>query len=250
MMRRLLLFSVIMLMCAGYSYAQCIPDTTSIPGISPDSATGLSPGYINQPYSQVLQVRVPTDTTVEITPGFPVTVSIVSIQVMSFSGLPPGLAYTCNPSNCTFPGGSNGCVEISGTPTAAGVYPLTAIVTTSATLFGQPILQTDTLTYYVITVSGTSGVSEYNTQGFALSQNSPNPFSDATTITYHSPLPTEIEFRIFNMIGKEVHSRIINADAGNNTLRLDSRDFAPGMYMYSITLAGKTLSHRMVVTKK
>ena len=250
MMRRLLLLILIFHFSAGILNAQCVPDTSTIPGITPDSATGLAAGNVGSPYSQILQVRVPTDTTVELSPGFPVTVTIVSIQVNSFTGLPPGLTYSCNPSSCIFPGGSNGCVEISGTPTTAGVYPLTAIVTTSGSLGGFPILQTDTITYYVITVNGATGIAEYNTQGFALSQNTPNPFSEVTNITFLSPLQTEIEFRIFNMIGKEVHVRNISADAGINTLRLDSRDFSPGVYMYSITLAGKTLSHRMVVTRK
>lgn len=230
--------------------AQCVPGTSTTPGITPDSATGLAPAIEGQPYNQVLQIRVPTDTVVEVIPGFPTPVTIVNIQLNSFSGLPGGLSYTCTPSNCTFPGGTNGCVEISGTPTTAGVYPLTAIITTTGSFLGTPVLRQDTITYYTITVSPATGLSEYNTAGFSLAQNSPNPFIDFTNIDILVPVRTEIEFRVINMIGKEVYATQMQADAGINSIRLDSRDFAPGVYMYTATLAGKTLSQRMVVTKK
>lgn len=230
--------------------AQCVPGTSTTPGISPDSATGLAPAMVNQGYNQVLQIRVPADTTVELIPGVPVTVTLVNTQLTSFTGLPAGLTYSCTPSNCTFPGGSNGCVEISGIPTTAGIYPLTAIITTTGSFFGQPVIQTDTVTYYTIVVSPATGIAEYNTGGFSLAQNSPNPFIDFTNIDILVPVQTQIEFRIYNMIGKEVYNTQMQAEPGINSVRLDSRDFAPGVYMYTATLAGKTLSQRMVVTKK
>lgn len=250
MIKRLLGIIVLTLSVHSLATAQCTPGTSTIPGITPDSATGLSPAIANQPYSQVLQVRVPQDTSVQLIPGIPVTVTIVSIQLSSFTGLPLGLSYNCNPSNCTFPGGSNGCVDISGTPTIPGVYSLRAILTTTGSFFGQPIIQTDTVDYYTLTVNSGVGLEEYNTAGFSLSQNSPNPFSDFTNIDLLAPVNAEIEFRVFNMLGKEVYNRQIQAEAGINSIRLDSRDFAPGIYMYTVSLGGKTLSQRMVVTRK
>lgn len=231
---------------------QCTPNTSiTQPGIYPDSATGLPSGVVNDPYMQDLQLRVPADTTVEIIPGFPTTVPITSVQLNSLTGLPAGLTYTCNPANCTFPGGSNGCVLISGTPTVAGIYPLTAIVTTTATFIGQPILQTDTLTYYIITVNSSSvGMDEMNAAAFNVKQNSPNPFTEYSDILFTSPFKTQVEFKMFNMIGKEVFRTLIDANAGNNDFRIEGRDFSPGVYMYSMTLGDKTVTQRMVISRK
>jgi hypothetical protein len=250
MKKHILFFISLLFLTQFTAKSQCIPGTFTNPGISPDSATGFAVAVQGQAYSQVIQIRVPTDTVVEFIPGIPVTVPLVTIQLSSFFGLPAGLNYSCNPTNCIFPATSNGCVEIFGTPTTPGTYPLTAIIVTTGSFFGQPVIQTDTIAYYVLTVTGATGLSEYNTAGFSLRQNSPNPFSDFSDIDILVPVQTEVEFRIFNMIGKEVFNRQLQAEAGINTLRIDSRDFAPGVYMYTATLSGRTISQRMVVTKK
>jgi hypothetical protein len=250
-MKKCILFvSTLLIISFTAALSQCVPGTSTNSGITPDSATGLAVAMQGQPYTQVLQIRVPTDTVVEFIPGVPVTVTILTIQLTSFTGLPAGLTYSCTPSNCVFPAGTNGCVEISGTPTTPGTYPLMAIISTTGSFFGQPVIQVDTVDYYVLNVSAATGIAEYNTAGFSLGQNSPNPFSDFSDIDILAPVQTEVEFRIFNMIGKEVYNRQIQAEAGINRIRIDGRDFAPGIYMYTATLSGRTISQRMVVTKK
>jgi len=110
MIKRLLILSVIFLTgILTNSNAQCVPDLTiTDPGIYPDSATGLPSGVVGTPYSEVIQAKVFTDTTLN---GLPVVIS--NITITSVSGLPPGLTYSCNPSTCIFPGGSNGCILLS-----------------------------------------------------------------------------------------------------------------------------------------
>ena len=230
--------------------AQCTPNPSiTQPGIYPDSATGLTPAVVNQPYTQVMQIRVPVDTVVTIGP-LPVTVPITSIELISFTGLPAGLSYSCNPANCTFPGGTNGCVAITGTPTVAGVFQLTAITKTNATIFGVPNSQYDTLNYYYLTVSTAAGLSESGAPILSMSQNMPIPTEDFTTIIYNLPSAGEVEFYMHNMIGKEVYHRTYNGDQGENQLKLDVRDFTPGVYMYSITVNGESVTKRMVISKK
>ena len=69
-------------------------------------------GNLNAMYDQVVQVRVPNDTSVA-----GLTVQIDSFQLDYINDLPPGLSYNCDDPNCTWAGGSNGCVRIFGTPT-------------------------------------------------------------------------------------------------------------------------------------
>lgn len=68
---------------------------------------------------------------------FPVTVTVNWVRVDSITGLPSGLGYACNPSNCTFPGGSRGCINLSGTTSApVGEYPLVIYATINADVPG------------------------------------------------------------------------------------------------------------------
>ena len=244
--------AILFLFFIGYSTAnaQCVPGTSTDPGITPDSATGLTPAIVGQPYNQVMQLVAPTDTTAMIGP-FPVNVTIVSITLTSFTGLPPGLTYSCTPSNCVFPGGSNGCVLISGTPTVAGTFNLTAITSTIGSTPIGNITQYDTIGYYNIVVTGSvSGIDESTGLSFSMDQNTPNPCNDFADIRFTVPQMGDVEFRMFNLIGKEVYRSLINAEQGENNVKIDSRDFAPGVYMYTMTWNGETISKRMVISRK
>ncbi len=95
-----------------------------------------------------------------------------------------------------------------------------------------------------------SGIFESTGNGFSMDQNSPNPCNEFTGIHYYIPAAGEIEFRIFNLIGKEVYRSLINAEQGQNEFRLDSREFTQGVYMYTMTFNGETISKRMVISRK
>lgn len=232
--------------------AQCTPNTAiTTPGIYPDSATGLTPAVQGVTYNQDLQIRVPSDTVIVLA-GTPFNVSITSITLTDFYNLPPGISYTCNPPNCVFNGGTNGCVLLNGTPTQSGTFYPVAVTLSSGILtdLGQPVLQTDTIDYYTLVVNTTIGLDDPSASSFSMQQNSPNPYNDFTTVSFTSPVKSEIQFSIHNMIGKEVYRKSIDADAGLNTLEIDGRDFSPGVYMYSMTWGNNTLTHRMVISRK
>ena len=251
-MKKSLLLICLTILSALQIHAQCVPNTgNTTPGITPDSATGLSAGTVGLAYNQVLQIFVPATTPVEISPGNIYLVPVVSVVLNSFTGLPPGLTYACNPSSCLFPGNSNGCAEISGTPTVAGNFVLTAIITSTGLIFGFPTTQVDTLGYYSINVTGSvSSIYESTGLGFFMNQNSPNPCADFTDIRYVVPSRGEVDFRLFNLIGKEVYRSLLTPDQGENELRFDTRDLAPGVYMYSMTFNGETLTKRLVISRK
>jgi hypothetical protein len=232
-------------------FAQCVPNTAiTVPGIYPDSATGLSNGVVSQLYNQVVQVRVPVDTTVVVL-GSPQLVTIVQIKVLSFSNLPPGLSYTTTPSTGIYPGGTNGCVEISGTPTTAGTYNLRAILETTGTYIIFPIVRQDTVDYYKITISNTSTGLANNKQAiFDVEQNTPNPFSDITNISFTSPQRNQIDFRVFNLLGKEVYRTMIDANVGRNNFEFDGRDLSPGIYIYSFNQGASSVTKRMIISRK
>jgi hypothetical protein len=210
MIKKLLIICFAFLAIASQVYSQCTPNTTiTTAGIYPDSATGLSSGVVGLPYTQVIQARVPDDTVVSINGLPPTNITIANITVTSVSGLPPGLTYSTTPANGVFPGNSNGCMLISGTPTTAGVYFVNVILTTNATFLGFPISQVDTLDYYSITINTTSGLNGLQASKFEIKSLSPNPASNFTDFEFTAPRSGLYTLRLYNILGKEVLNRSV-----------------------------------------
>lgn len=132
-------------------FAQCSPNfiytVLGIPGIYPPNIpnipfSGIANGQINAPYSQTITLVVPEDTTIDIAPllqlaGYGTVVSAMNLAGIStvmnvdinyvtydVSGLPNNLTYTCNMSACQYPAGTDGCIQLSGTPTITGTFPI------------------------------------------------------------------------------------------------------------------------------
>lgn len=247
-MKRFIPFIIILFILDSFSplHSQCVPNTSiTVPGIYPDSATGLPAGNVGTLYSEVMQARVPVDTTYN---GLPAIIN--SIDVVSITGLPPGVSYTCTPTLCVFQGGTNGCVLLQGTPTLAGSYPLTVDLMANGTVFGFPVQLPQQLTYYVITINGPLGIPSSSHTKFVVEQNKPNPFSNFTEIKYTQDINGPVELKIYNLLGREVLHKIYDSQKGNNTIKLDARTLTAGVYMYTLSNGIKSETRRMVINKR
>lgn len=231
--------------------AQCIPDSNIVtPGIVPDSATNMLPGVVGVTYNQEMQFKAPVDTVISVG-GFPVTAQIVSIELTSLTGMPPGLSSACNPASCVYPGGSNGCALITGMPSTAGTYPITAIVTTSFTIFGTPASQIDTVDYYFINISSGVGIEEINNEAdLVLEQNIPNPVIDFTQITFYSSKNRMVIVQVHDLLGSEVYRTEMEAQKGQNIINLNLNGVSSGIYVYSIGNDEVKATKRLVIAKE
>jgi hypothetical protein len=249
-MKKFWFYLIIGLLCLQTSvYAQCTPDLTiTQPGIYPDS---LPPADVGIAYSQTLQVKVLTDTMTSL--GL---ATIDHIQIVSIAGIPAGFTYGCVPNNCQFPGGSNGCIVFSGLAVSGqeGSYPLTITidVTATVTIGGFPIqsTQTETLNDYVFIIDGPLSVGWAKGKSLELKPNFPNPAVSKTSIDYIVPTAAIAEFRLFNVLGKELLNKNFKAKPGKNTIELDVREFEDGIYMYSIKTGNTVMTRRMVISRK
>lgn len=244
------LLSITFFTAAGFAQV-CSPDpnaTGLVYPMQPDSVIDQVGDY----YEQTITISVPTDTTVSV-----ITVFIDSIYLESVTGLPTGLTYGCNSSlgNCTYLGGTEGCFIISGTVNdTVGVYPIVFNVVLSGVLDstgtgGDPLTLPYALEVYSLYV-GNVGVEMLNTSKFDVIQNVPNPFNGSTTIKFNSPVAETINFSVYDMIGRQVHSNKINAVTGINTINYTSEKLAPGAYFYTLTNGKNSVTKRMVVTGK
>ncbi len=246
------LFTLIAL-CIAFSNsgsAQCVPDTSithNEPGIYPDMATGLPHSYVGLSYLADIQVKVLTDTTYM---GFPATID--SINITSVVGLPPGFSYSCTPVNCSFPGGSDACIQLVGTaPTTAitGAYQLTINLTIYGQEFGIPQSIQDVIENYTIYVEHNFGITPITNLKFTVGQNTPNPSSTTTLIPVNVPRNAVVHFTVSNLLGKQVISRDVNLQKGSNSIPVNLQSLQPGIYLYNISYGGNSVTRRMIVSE-
>ncbi len=83
---------------------------------------------------------------------------------------------------------------------------------------------------------------------FDLAQNTPNPFSANTTITFTLPTKSDITLNITDVNGRVIREWSGNYPAGQNNIVLN-RDELPqsGIYMYHLTSEGRKLTKKMIV---
>jgi hypothetical protein len=108
-----------------------------------------------------------------------------------------------------------------------------------------------TLSFFNSILRGTTRVESRDAEtglpeGFALSQNYPNPFSangtfgnPSTVISFQLPVNSYVTLKVFDVNGREV-ATLVDDDmtAGNHAVTFAPRDLAGGLYFYRLT-AGK-----------
>jgi hypothetical protein len=85
---------------------------------------------------------------------------------------------------------------------------------------------------------------------FNLNQNYPNPFNPATTITYSIPEETQVNLKIYDVMGREV-AVLVNGrqQAGTYEINFNAASLASGTYFYKLT-AGEFVSVKKMVLLK
>jgi hypothetical protein len=209
-----------------------------------DGTFKLPDGSVNIGYSSTITAVIPSQIVIS---GFPFNVD--SAKVTGIPNLPAGLTYQTDKPN--WPGGTKGCILISGTPTAQTSGPLTLSI--KYTAFAAPPVPASgvPLSYDSVTINILpTGVALLNPSRFDITQNSPNPFFGITDIAFSTPVSAKVTFKVYNMLGSVVYIREIDADAGINRISFNAKDFSPGVYMYSLSNGESNMIRRMIIAKK
>ncbi len=87
-------------------------------------------------------------------------------------------------------------------------------------------------------------------QGFALSQNFPNPFTPMTTIAYQVAENTTVTIDVYNALGAKV-ATIANGphDAGSYQAQLDASGLPSGLYYYTMRAGSFIATRSMTIAK-
>ena len=85
---------------------------------------------------------------------------------------------------------------------------------------------------------------------YALSQNYPNPFNPSTKIDFSIPKASNVEMKVYNVLG-QVLATLVNAPlaAGNHTVTFDAQNLASGVYFYSIKAGEFSSVKKMMLLK-
>lgn len=89
---------------------------------------------------------------------------------------------------------------------------------------------------------------DFSTTGISLLQNSPNPFTDQTKISFNLPQSEEVEFVISDLNGKNVYRSTSFYNKGMNTIDINSSDLGQsGIYYYTVITSSSKETKRMIV---
>ena len=89
-----------------------------------------------------------------------------------------------------------------------------------------------------------------NEMGFILHPNYPNPFNPSTTISFELQTPANVEFRVVDVMGREL-TRINYGQkaAGNYQYQLNADNWASGVYFYTLRVNDQLQSRSMLLVK-
>ena len=84
--------------------------------------------------------------------------------------------------------------------------------------------------------------------GFALMQNTPNPFNNYTDISFNLPKAMNATITVYDVNGRTLRSISSKYDQGNNTIRLEKSELGDSGVLYYQLQAGEfTANKKMVV---
>lgn len=244
---------------SAWASAQCTIDYSKTePGVYPTLAEGFADAYVNTSYTQYVQVRVLTDTLIDLaTVGLGTGTQQATIfyaTIDSVEGLPSGFSYECNPSSCQINAGDNGCVTLSGTPTIAQenqTYNLNIHIT----LYGLPdnlIGLVSTPFPFSTVVTGYSVEvrpqieSTNNTHVFP-AKTYPNPTADVANVDVFLGESQDLKINIVNVLGETVRTTNGHYDAGLNTLHFSKSDLGSGIFFVQIEGATGSSVQRIII---
>ncbi len=272
-MKQLLLLCFISFFTLELAAQFCVPNELyrdSAVGVYPapyDPVTNPEGGItesacIGYGYEFVFTFKIPETININ---GFDLALNSIEIaQSGAVGGLPIGLDYRCNPSNCVFtPEDTLACMVIRGTATddnAPGVYPLTITTKIFTSLgdfdvtFPTTIIPGADGTYdLVLEEAGNpnctiAGADDYLTKNISF-LNSPNPFGSTTNIAINSKVNETLQFRVFDLLGNLVHYREVEIYQGDNNFEFDGTALSNGIYTYSLSNKTAVLSKKMVLSR-
>jgi len=112
------------------------------------------------------------------------------------------------------------------------------------------VVMNDTVVTFFI--EGPSGINEEKDfkKSFRLNQNYPNPFNPSTEITFEVFESGKLDFRVFDILGREVASAVeMEIETGLHRITFNAVDLTGGVYFYRVSLNKGVQTGKMMLLK-
>jgi hypothetical protein len=89
-----------------------------------------------------------------------------------------------------------------------------------------------------------------NPSEYALRQNYPNPFNPSTKINFVLPEKSFVDLRVYNILGKEVETLVLDEKAaGYHEVQFDAKGLPSGVYLYKLKAGKFSETKKMIIVK-
>ncbi|HXC03745.1 MAG TPA: T9SS type A sorting domain-containing protein, partial [Bacteroidia bacterium] len=197
-------------------------------------------GIVSVQYTYINKSAVPANKVYFVSPTNTSTMnSYLAYEAADSSGVTHNYFYDSTSY------GSSGVVDIMS---RYGKFP-----TAQAFLNGVMLPQTEYGYVWDLSIGHTpliTSAPELQSQGLALFQNIPNPFSGISEIGYELGSSSAVVFSIYDLTGRVVMERNFGImDSGRHSISVDAAEFKTGIYFYSLKASGVALSKKMIITE-
>lgn len=230
-----LIFSVVFaLFSTLHLSGQCMPDPTCVdpegdgqycPEVFPPVVRGVA-------YDQTMTFILPAR---EYDLGGTIY-TLDSVAVDSVRNIPPGMVYSSN--SLGYATGKAYCVQLSGTPTQSGDFPVNIYLRAFATPEGGSQLELPQYlddTSVVITVNAPTGFDPQQIEEFSVLPLAPNPFSEFTQMGFYTPYNDRVKLQVYNILGELMHEEAMGVSPGEHRFDFNGSMLLPGTYFYRVT---------------
>jgi hypothetical protein len=153
-------------------------------------------------------------------------------------------------SDCNFTESCLGGVDVGGTDTVAETFDVTLPAGTYyfvADFWGSAETHPYTLQVRNLTTDVDGPAAPLT---FAMTQNVPNPFNPTTSITWTQPELMPATLAVYNLAGQKVQEMDLGfRGPGVHSYTWDASQLSSGVYFYSLTTGGQTLTKKAVLLK-
>ena len=235
------------------SNAQCTPgDSISCP--DPENNGQICPenlpdAVVDELYDQDFTILIPLEYVVDTTTG--TTVTLDHVKLVSVDNLPDGITWVTNSPDSIFTPEVYYCVNLAGTASDTGSYPLKIMIDVYALVFGTPVFVgtvTDS-TSLTLNVVSEIGINEFESGSLTVKGALPNPFESKLDVAYIVQKPEIVTFDLFDILGNSIFSVNKNSETGENHFIYDATGLKPGLYFYTIHNADNYFTGKVIKTE-
>ena len=86
-------------------------------------------------------------------------------------------------------------------------------------------------------------------QGSGLIEAYPNPTTDAATFVYTLDAATDVQLAVYDVTGRRVALLVDAVQTGEQRVRFDASDLAPGVYVYRLAAADRVETGKLILAR-